>query len=214
MTVFSKKFLIITAHPDDLEMGCSGLVTKIKLAGGQVTNLILVKPSAEQNEKRNEQIVKKELERSKNFLGFNTVIYDTPLHENGRPNLQLTNNLITYAESIAKGHDILISHWKEDHHQDHRVCYDVARSVARKNFEQFWCMDEPPYNLHYQNFDSNLYIDITDHIEQKRKALESYQTYFTSDSIETIINYNKYRGSFLGTGKIAETFHIMYKKDV
>ena len=42
MTVFSKKFLIITAHPDDLEMGCSGLVTKVKLAGGQVTNLILV----------------------------------------------------------------------------------------------------------------------------------------------------------------------------
>ena len=58
MEVFSKKFLIITAHPDDLEMGCSGLVTKIKLAGGQVTNLILVKPSAEQNEKRNEQIAK------------------------------------------------------------------------------------------------------------------------------------------------------------
>ena len=75
-------------------------------------------------------------------------------------------------------------------------------------------MDEPPYNLHYKNFDSNLYIDITDHIEQKRKALESYQTYFTNNSIETIINYNKYRGNFLGTGKIAETFHIMYKKDV
>ena len=214
MKAFSKKFLIITAHPDDLEMGCSGLVSKVMSKGGQVTNLLLVKPSVEQNKNRNEQIVKEELEKSKNFLGFNTVIYATPLHENGRPNLQLTNNLITFAESIAEGHDILISHWKEDHHQDHRVCYDVARSLARKNFEQFWCMDEPPYNLHYKNLECNLYIDITDHIEQKKKALESYKSYFTPTTIETIINYNKYRGSFLGEGKFAETFRLMYKRDV
>jgi LmbE family N-acetylglucosaminyl deacetylase len=214
MKAFSKKFLIITAHPDDLEMGCSGLVSKVMSKGGQVTNLLLVKPSVEQNKNRNEQIVKEELEKSKNFLGFNTVIYDTPLHENGRPHLQLTNNLITFAESIAEGHDILISHWKEDHHQDHRVCYDVARSLARKNFEQFWCMDEPPYNLHYKNLECNLYIDITDHIEQKKKALESYKSYFTPTTIETIINYNKYRGSFLGEGKFAETFRLMYKRDV
>ena len=214
MKAFSKKFLIITAHPDDLEMGCSGLVSKVMSKGGQVTNLLLVKPSVEQNKNRNEQIVKEELEKSKNFLGFNTVIYDTPLHENGRPNLQLTNNLITFAESIAEGHDILISHWKEDHHQDHRVCYDVARSLARKNFEQFWGMDEPPYNLHYKNLECNLYIDITDHIEQKKKALESYKSYFTPTTIETIINYNKYRGSFLGEGKFAETFRLMYKRDV
>ena len=214
MKAFSKKFLIITAHPDDLEMGCSGLVSKVMSKGGQVTNLLLVKPSVEQNKNRNEQIVKEELEKSKNFLGFNTVIYDTPLHENGRPNLQLTNNLITFAESIAEGHDILISHWREDHHQDHRICYDVARSLARKNFEQFWCMDEPPYNLHYKNLECNLYIDITDHIEQKKKALESYKSYFTPTTIETIINYNKYRGSFLGEGKFAETFRLMYKRDV
>ena len=214
MKAFSKKFLIITAHPDDLEMGCSGLVSKVMSKGGQVTNLLLVKPSVEQNKNRNEQIVKEELEKSKNFLGFNTVIYDTPLHENGRPHLQLTNNLITFAESIAEGHDILISHWKEDHHQDHRICYDVARSLARKNFEQFWCMDEPPYNLHYKNIECNLYIDITNHIEQKKKALESYKSYFTPNTIETIINYNKYRGSFLGEGKFAETFRLMYKRDV
>ena len=58
------------------------------------------------------------------------MIYDTPLHENGRPNLQLTNNLITYAESIAKGHDILISHWKEDHHQDHADEHPLVHGIG------------------------------------------------------------------------------------
>ena len=212
MSILSKKFLIITAHPDDLEMGCGGLVAKINKHGGSVTNLILVKPSAEHNANRDESIVKSELKKSKSVLNFDTVIYDTPLHENGRPNLTISNNLVSYAESCIDGHNILISHWREDHHQDHRVCYDVARSISRKHFEQFWCMDEPPYNLHYKNFDCNHYVDITDYVDQKRKALESYGSYFNNDSIETIINYNKYRGSFLGENKVAETFHLMYNK--
>ena len=212
MNIYQKKFLIITAHPDDMEMGCGGLVAKINNNGGMVTNLLLVKPSKENNINRDESIVKSELEKSKSVLKVNTLIYDTPLHDNGRPNLTLTNNLISYAESCITDHDILISHWREDHHQDHRVCYDVARSIARKHFEQFWCMDEPPYNLHYKNFNCNQYVDITGYTEEKRKALQSYKTYFTSDSIETILNYNRYRGSFLGAGKLAETFQIMYNK--
>ena len=210
--MFDKKFLIITAHPDDLEMGCGGLVAKINKHGGSVTNLILVKPSAEHNTNRDERIVKSELEKSKSVLNFSTIIYDTPLHENGRPNLTLSNNLISYVESHINKHDILISHWKEDHHQDHRVCYDVAKSVARKGFKQFWCMDQPPYNLHYKHFDCNHYVNITDHVDQKRKALESYATYFSDASIDTIINYNKFRGSFLGENEVAETFHLMYNK--
>ena len=212
MSILSNKFLIITAHPEHLEMGCGGLVAKINKHGGSVTNLILVKPSAEHNANRDESIVKSELEKSKSVLNFNTVIYDTPLHDNGRPNLTISNNLVSYAESCIDGHNILISHWREDHHQDHRVCYDVARSISRKHFEQFWCMDEPPYNLHYKNFDCNHYVDITDYVDQKRKALESYSSYFNNDSIETIINYNKYRGSFLGENKVAETFRLMYNK--
>lgn len=212
MSLLSKKFLIITAHPDDLEMGCGGLVAKINNQGGTVTNLILVKPSVEHRGKRNEQKVKKELLKSKGVLNFDTIIYDTPLHDNGRPNLTLTNNLISYAESCIDGHDILISHWREDHHQDHRVCYDVARSISRKHFEQFWCMDQPPYNLHYKQFDCNHYVDITNYVDQKIKALRAYDSYFNDASIETINNYNKYRGSFLGENKVAETFHLMYNK--
>ena len=140
------------------------------------------------------------------------MVYNTPLHDNGRPNLILNNNLVTHAEQVAEGHDILITHWKEDHHQDHRVCYDLGRSIARKNFQQFWCMDEPPYNLHYKNFNCNLYVDITDYVEIKKDALQSYSTYFKPTDIETIINYNRYRGSFLGDHKVAETFQIMYNK--
>lgn len=211
--IFNKKFLIITAHPDDLEVGCGGLVQKIKDNGGSVTNLIMVKPSAEHNTNRNKQIVENEFEESKRILGFDSVIYDTPLHDNGRPNLAISNNIVSFVESVAQGHNILVSHWREDYHQDHRVCFDIAMSVSRKNFEQFWCMDQTPYNLHYKNYSCNRYVDITKYRENKIKSLQAYSSYFTNQSIETIINYNKYRGSFLGDNKLAETFNIIYNKD-
>ncbi len=211
--MYNQKFLIITAHPDDLETGCGGLVAKVIANGGSVTNLIMVKPSAEQNPNRDQQTVSAELYKSKQTLGFETIVYDTPLHDNGRPNLTLDNNLVTFVESCVKDHDVLITHWREDYHQDHRICYEVGRSVARKTFKSFWCMDEPPYNLHYSNFHCNQYVDITDYVETKRKALESYASYFSSHDIEHIINYNKYRGQFLGKNKIAETFQIIYNKE-
>lgn len=211
--IFNKKFLIITAHPDDLEVGCGGLVQKIKDNGGSVTNLIMVKPSAEHNTNRNKEIVKNEFEESKRILGFDSVIYNTPLHDNGRPNLAISNNIVSFVESVAQGHSILVSHWREDYHQDHRVCFDIAMSVSRKNFEQFWCMDQTPYNLHYKNYSCNRYVDITKYRENKIKSLQAYSSYFTNQSIETIINYNKYRGSFLGDNKLAETFNVIYNKD-
>ena len=211
--IFNKKFLIITAHPDDLEVGCGGLVQKIKDNGGSVTNLIMVKPSAEHNTNRNKEIVKNEFEESKRILGFDSVIYDTPLHDNGRPNLAISNNIVSFVESVAQGHNILVSHWREDYHQDHRVCFDIAMSVSRKNFEQFWCMDQTPYNLHYKNYSCNRYVDITKYRENKIKSLQAYSSYFNNQSIETIINYNKYRGSFLGDNKLAETFNVIYNKD-
>lgn len=210
--MFDKKYLIITAHPDDIESSCGGLVAKVNANGGSVTNLILVKPSKEENKSRDEKIVKNELQKSQSILNFMPIVYDTPLHENGRPNLKMSNNLVTYVEKISVDYDILITHWKEDYHQDHKVCYDVAKSVARKGFEQFWCMDQTPYNLHYKHFSPNLYVDITEYTKVKRLALESYASYFTNSGIESIFDYNKYRGSFIGENKVAETFKVIYNK--
>ena len=71
-------------------------------------------------------------------------------------------------------------------------------------------MDQPPYNLHYKNFHCNQYIDITNFIDQKKKALECYQSYFNDSDINAIINYNRYRGNFIASDRVAETFQIIY----
>ena len=95
----------------------------------------MIKPSAEINKNRNETIVKSELENSQKVLKHTVEFYNTPLHNNGRPNLTLNNNLITAVEGISKDYDVLISHWREDSHQEHRICYELAQSLARKSFK-------------------------------------------------------------------------------
>jgi N-acetylglucosamine malate deacetylase 1 len=209
---FHKKFLIITAHPDDAELGCAGLIQKIKYSGGTVTNLIMVQPSKEINTARSKEIVEKELKKSKELLEFDVDIHQTKLHDNGRPNLVLDNNLITELEDRYTNFDVIISHWHEDYHQDHKTCYDIARILSRKNFQEFWCMDLPFYNLYYKQFQCNLYVDITDYVDNKIKALGCYDSYFDHDKIENAIRYNKYKGSIIGKNKTAETFSIMHKK--
>jgi LmbE family N-acetylglucosaminyl deacetylase len=209
---YKRTFLILSAHPDDAEIACGGLIQKIINNGGKVCNYIMVQPSEEINKKRNKNIIKKELQNSQKVLNYELKIFNTPLHKNGRPKLVLDNNLITEIEKETAGFDVLITHWREDSHQEHKTCYEIGKIISRKTFKEFWCMDSVPYNLHHRNFDVNLYIDITESVNVKIKALKCYSSYFNTESIEQIINYNKYRGSFIGKNKVAETFSIQYQK--
>ena len=212
MIDFTQKFLILTAHPDDLEMSCAGTVKKINAKGGSVTNLIMVRPNVDVRPNRSKDKVLDELKNSSKILGQKVDIHDTQIFENGRPNLQLTNNLITKLENKFKNFDVIISHWHEDYHQDHRTCFNIAQILARKNFKQFLCFDQPTYNRFYSNFNKNMYVDITDYVDDKRQALMCYDTYFTDADIDAILAYNKYNGSFLGPNKFAETFNMRYSK--
>ena len=212
MLDLKKKFLIITAHPDDLEMSCAGTVKRILTEGGSVTHWIMVKPMADTRIDRPQEKVMQELSNSSHILGQQLEIYDTDSYDNGRPKLELTSNLITKLESKCKEFDIIISHWHEDYHQDHKTCYKIAEILARKNFSQFLCFDQPTYNRFYKTFNKNVYVDISDYIDVKKQVLNCYDSYFSQSDIDTIIDYNKYNGSFVGKNKVAETFNLIYIK--
>lgn len=212
MLNLKQKFLVITAHPDDLEMSCAGTVKRIITEGGSVTNWIMVKPMSDVRPGRTQEKVMEELGHSSTIIGQNLQIYDTKSYSNGRPRLELDSNIITELEKKISDFDVIISHWHEDYHQDHKVCYQIANILARKTFKQFACFDQPIYNRFYTAFNKNIYVDVTDYIKMKRKALQCYNSYFKEIDIDNIIDYNKYNGSFLGDNKFAETFNLIYTK--
>ena len=140
---FYSKILIISAHPDDLEISCAGTVKKFIKAGTVVDNLIMI-PNVPHL---------KYLDSSAFGLGFNYIVFDNDID---RPNI-VDNKLIQEVEEKYSlfGYDLIISHWKEDWHQDHRMCYHLTNSLRRKQPIDVWYMDAFPYNQKYNQFKSH-----------------------------------------------------------
>ena len=191
---FYSKILIISAHPDDLEISCAGTVKKFIKAGTVVDNLIMI-PNVPHL---------KYLDSSAFGLGFNYIVFDNDID---RPNI-VDNKLIQEVEEKYSlfGYDLIISHWKEDWHQDHRMCYHLTNSLRRKQPIDVWYMDAFPYNQKYNQFRNNVFVDIDNEIEDKIKAVKEYKN-LSEDTIDSIIKYNRYRGDFINCD-FAETFMV------
>jgi len=176
------KTLVLTAHPDDLEMSCGGTVAKIVHQGGSVDNFILCPY----------QDHKKYLPETTDILGFNVILNEVK----ERP--KLDHNLIGSIESQLdiSSYDLLITHWKEDWHQDHRICHDVGNTLRRKQPLEVWYMNAFPYCQKYKSFEANVFSDISMHYRQKRKAIECYKN-VEPRWVEDIESMSRFRGSFI-----------------
>ena len=209
--------VVITAHPDDLEIGCGGTVSRLLSEGHQVTGLITVKPSSEIHPSRNEIIVREELRAAREVLGYDLIVLDTDTFPNGRPNLQCNNQTITEIEKKLipvveySDLDIIITHHAEDWHQDHRITWELAQSVSRLS-KQLWCMEIYPYCNQYRNFKPNKFIDITQHIDRKLNAVQTYSSYITLGDIRNIKSLAEVRGGFMDHSYAAEVFEVKFDK--
>ena len=114
------RIIVVSAHPDDVEIGCAGTLQKYFLKGANVTSVITVRPSAEIRAGRDYLTVKMELEESYRHSKWTLKVHHTAEHSNGRPNLVCDNNTMTDIAELIDSADIAIIPNPEDYHQDHR----------------------------------------------------------------------------------------------
>jgi len=179
-----KKVLVLSAHPDDLELGAGGTVRKLVSSGAKVDNLIMV-PNVPH---------KRHLEISSKLLGFNPIYFENDSTD--RP--ILNNNTVSKVESLidVKSYDLIISHWKEDWHQDHRLCHELTNIIRRVGKCDVWYMESWPYNHKYESFRSSVYVDISNEIAEKTHAINAYLN-LPDDLSKKIAGYNSYRANFI-----------------
>jgi LmbE family N-acetylglucosaminyl deacetylase len=203
------KVLTITAHPDDLEIGCSGVLKKFKDIGADITSIITVKPSAEANPNRTQEIVNSELTASYEKSGFNLKILDTDLDpQTGRPNLICNNVTMTRLSELFDQADIAIIPNPEDFHQDHKATYNLAWPLLQNRAREVWTMHSWPYCYQYQSNTANLYFGID--WNAKQDLLQCYDSYLTDERIEQIRILNKMYGNKSGN-EYAEAFTLKYR---
>ena len=204
------KVIVISAHPDDMEIACGATLRRLQLEGATIISVVLVKPSAEDRSDRNQHIVSQELKHSYEISGFDLRVFDTELHDNGRPNLICNNINMSKLANMIEPCDVAILHNPEDSHQDHRTAYDLSWPLVKTLAQETWLMTSWPYCLTYNNCRANLFYDISDHWLFKKSLLECYSSYLTPEKINMIKNANAYFGQ-RNRQPLAESFTVINK---
>lgn len=203
----ARKITVISAHPDDLEIACAGSLRRWQLEGAEITSIITVRPSVEDNQRRTKEKVWSELNSSYDISGWQCLVMGTELHANGRPNLVCDNVTMTALGNFIGTCDLAILPSPEDTHQDHRNTYNLALPLLRNRATEIWTMSHWPYNTWHRTR-PRITVDISDHWDFKQRLLECYSSYLDADSIASVRQDNMGAGVKHGF-KYAENFDLV-----
>jgi LmbE family N-acetylglucosaminyl deacetylase len=186
---------------------------KFKDEGANIDSIITVRPSAEVNVNRNEEIVQRELERSMRLLGFNYKVFETPLSSSGRPQLTCNNDTITAIEGMLdKDHyDLVITSDPGDYHQDHRNTFKITNSMCRGIASELWTMQISPYSHRNTSFKPNVHVDISKYMGRKIEAIRCYESYMTDKLVNVYNGLAVYNSNAIKESIYTEAFEQKFR---
>jgi LmbE family N-acetylglucosaminyl deacetylase len=201
--------LAIGAHPDDVEYGCAG--TLVKYAGRKHRIFLMILTRGEQGrngpgsrqkqigeKRRQEQITAARLMRVEKIFWGGYRDTRIPL---GKALIERIEAAIREVEP-----DLILVNYGDDTHQDHRILAQAAQSATRyvRNVLFF----EVPTT---QNFNPQIFVDISDTLDEKVQALEAHasqvmKTNIKDLSIVELARANAVFRGIQGRVKYAEAF--------
>ncbi len=196
--------LAIGAHPDDIEIGCSGTMMKFKDKGCRLYQMTLTCGS----EDCDSDVRRQEQERAAEVMGVDDLLWggfkDTMLGIDIRRLIDSIENVIKKTEPA-----FIFVNYSKDTHQDHRYLSEATISAARnaKNILFY----EVPTSI---DFSPNVFVDISQFMERKIEALTAHASQVDKTNIEglSILEIARSNALFRGTQgrtKHAEGFHSL-----
>jgi LmbE family N-acetylglucosaminyl deacetylase len=217
----SKKILIIAAHPDDETIGCGGTIKKHIDINDQVYVLFMTNGiSARSVSKKQITIRKENLKKVAKLLNYR-IVDNFNLRDNEMdiyPLLKIVKKIEKIIKKLQP--EIIYTHFENDLNIDHQITYKAVltacRPVPNLSIKEINCFEVLSntnwgfYNL--QKFKPNYYVDISNFINAKKKALSLYQNEIKDDphtrSLDNIIRNNKVRGQEVGLNSAEAFFQV------
>ena len=195
--------LAIGAHPDDIELGCGGLLLKSARNGHNVFMYTLTRGSAAGDpvQRTNEQI------ESAKFIGADMLWIDN--FEDTK--LSLNVELINRIEHIIKRcqADVIYTHPLIDTHHDHRAVVEATLEAGRSI----------PNILSYEmpvtkDFKPQIYYDVSDVIDDKIELLsifssQGHKMFLTSNATRGLAQYRALQSRLDPTITSVESFEAL-----
>ena len=192
--------LAIGAHPDDIEYGCAGTMIKYAERGHHIFLMVLTSGQ----EGGSTEIRQQEQETAAEIMKVQKVFWGN-YHDTQLP---LNKELIEKIEEVLGEvkPDLILVNYGDDTHQDHRILTQATMSATRyvRNVLFF----EGPTT---QNFNPQVFVDISDTLERKFKVLEAHSSQVMKTNIEdmSIVELAQANATFRGIQgrvKFAEAF--------
>jgi LmbE family N-acetylglucosaminyl deacetylase len=175
--------LAIGAHPDDIELGCGGLLLRASRQGHNVFMYTLTRGAASGDPQERT----KELMKSAKFIGAKKLWIDN--FEDTK--LSLSSDLINHIEFFINQSDpdIVITHSIGDTHHDHRAI--AASTIEAGRFVPNILSYEIPVT---RDFKPQVYFDISDVIDDKIELINIFwsqrsKMFLKSNAIKGLAEY-------------------------
>lgn len=209
-----KSIVAVGAHPDDIEYGCAGLLAKAKQEDWTIHYILVTEGENWQGKHLYEQNVRMQEQRTAmELLNVNSI----HLCSSTDGGVQVNSNIVGRIRGVLDeiGPSIVLTHYFNDSHQDHRAVSQIVRSACgfKHNLLYFDTFTATEFN-------PTVFVDISDVIAVKKEILNCYQSqikkYITNnlDFVDAAISSNRIYGMKLSTryaeGYMPSRFNISF----
>ena len=201
------RILAIGAHADDIELGLGGTLSKYAASGNEVHSLLVTHSAYSDftgKVLRSSEVALQEAKNAAVVLGISDVQclgYET---KKVTYTVDLIEDINRQIDRIRP--DIIYTHWDGDINQDHSAIAQ-ATIVAGRNAPRI-LMYRSNWYKSYKHFENSIYVDISEHIDQKIKSIEAHVTEVSrrgSGWVEFFKSHCMINGQEVGV-KYAESF--------
>lgn len=196
-----KKYIVLAigCHPDDVELGCGGVISKHIERGDEVHVLVLTN-----GDKGGHSNNMSECREAMKILGVKSLTFGN--FSDGY--LTDSYEVVNFIEKLINKYNVnrIYTHDSNDRHQDHRNC-SLATSAAARKLKEILLYQGPSTN---NLFEPHYFVELSDrHFNKKINALKSYKSQVEKDivNLEWVDNLAKLNGWKCKT-KYAEAFAL------
>lgn len=196
------KILAIGAHPDDIEIFMYGLLCLFKQKNYDLNLLIATDGSSGGTKFKN--LKKMRAEESIDALKKIGVPEFLNLPD-GKLGLDISHKIELKLLIDRISPNLIITHYKEDYHSDHRILSNYVKDIAGHNIPVLYCD-----TMMGINFKPNIYFDITDHFKEKSRAILCHKSQNPKRFVKLAELMNSYRSAQCNAkfGSYAEGYYF------
>jgi bacillithiol biosynthesis deacetylase BshB1 len=196
--------LAFAAHPDDVELFCSGLLIKLQKQGKKTGAIDLTRGELSSN--GTPQIRGQETKQATKIMKLsvreNLDMEDGNIENSKKNRLKIIQSIRKYKPDL-----VLIPYWL-DRHPDHfaasRLVSEASYYAGLKKIETDQEEHRPQFVLHYmmhQTFTPSFIIDISEEMEEKIQSIKCYKSQFGKSANKTFINRPEFFDSIINRAK-------------